>query len=230
MKFERALEFTRYNSGKHMLDSGGESGRLWQRPPPPQSLTVGDSIGLTAVLAEYFNEDEELNAAYHEWVAVRRSGRGQRDGGWFETTAEFMEEMGYQEVARDNIYNTENDFDQVFVFEIWSLDRVKDWYYSKDVVVVLYIHTGADVRGGYSPPLFGKWTTESNLPELRLRWYAEPGDPDSADAAEEFNQSGQESTRYSIECDGYETEDLPDGGFIGKKDGVVLKFTPDYCP
>lgn len=110
------------------------------------------------------------------------------------------------------------------------MDGDKDWYYSDDVVIVLYVHTGADVRGGYSPPLFGKWTMECDLPELRLTWYAEPGNPDSAAAAEEFNQCGQESTRYNIECEGYETEDLPEGGFTATKDGIVLKFTPDYYP
>lgn len=223
MKYERALEFTRYNSGKHMMDSGGESGRSWQQPPPPNSMVVGDSICLTGVLVEHFEEDSDLNAAYHEWV-------GDKDGSWFETTSEFMEEHGYTEVARDNVYNTENDFDQVFVFEVWSLDGDEDWYYSDDVVIVLYVHTGADVRGGYSPPLFGKWTMEGNLPELRLTWYAEPGNPDSEAAAEEFNQCGQEQTRYSIEREGYETEALPEGGFTATKDGIVLKFTPDYYP
>jgi len=221
MKYERVIEFTRYNSGTHFLDSGGDNGRIWQQPPPPNNVIDGESICLTGVLVEHFDEDEALNAAYREWVA-------ERDGSWFETAAEFMEEMGYVSLGRDNTYNSENDFDQVFVYEAWSLDHGIDWCYSSDVVMTLFVHTGADVRGGYSPPLFGKWRCETNIPELRLKYDCEAGDPSHEDIAQRFNDS--DVSRWDVEKQGYEIETLENGSFRATKDDVVLTFSLYYYP
>lgn len=221
MKYERVLEFTRYNSGTHFLDSGGDNGRIWQQPPPPNNVINGESICLTGVLVEHFDEDEALNAAYREWVA-------ERDGSWFETAAEFMEEMGYVSLGRDNTYNSENDFDQVFVYEAWGLEPESDWFYSNNVIMTLFVHTGADVRGGYSPPLFGKWCCETNIPELRLKYDCEAGDPAHEDAAEDFN--GSDVSRWYVEQRGYEIETLENGSFRATKDDVVLTFSPYYYP
>ena len=221
MKYERVLEFTRYNSGTHFLDSGGDNGRIWQRSPPPNNVIDGESICLTGVLVEHFEEDEALNAAYREWVA-------ERDGSWFETTSEFMEEMGYVSHRRGNTYNYENDMDQCFVYEAWGLEPDSDWYYSSDVIMTLFVHTGADVRGGYSPPLFGKWRCETNIPGLRLKYDCEAGDPAHEDAAEGFN--GSDVSRWDVEKKGYEIETLENGSFRATKDDVVLTFSPYYYP
>lgn len=157
MKFSTALAFTRYNSGKNMLDSGGAYGRHWQQPAPSGEDIIrvsedGGTIETTRWLADWFDL-HDLHHAYHEGVEA--------DGhGGFESGASFLEDAGYKCLARDNTYNNENDLSQDFVWEVWVPEHVEcaDWVWANtwrdSVVVVIYVHTGCDIRGGYSPPMF----------------------------------------------------------------------------
>jgi hypothetical protein len=162
-QFERIARLCRHNSGIHMLDSGGERGRHWQRLPAtletPQAtmdlyqrnghdLSITGTITLEHWINEQFNVLDDLHDQFDKFLETN-------DDDWFDAGTAFMESLGYHQHARDNVYNNDNDFSQVFVWEVWSKEPSEaDWLYAKDVVVVLYIHTGADVRGGYSPPLF----------------------------------------------------------------------------
>ena len=76
-----------------------------------------------------------------------------------------MERLGYHQLARDNTYNWgSNDLDQCFVFEVWSKDESEEWIYAEDAVVLVYAHTGADVRGGYARPIAVVFDGEYSVP------------------------------------------------------------------
>jgi hypothetical protein len=66
------------------------------------------------------------------------------------------------------------------------------------------------------------------MPELRLKYDCEAGDPAHEDAAEGFN--GSDVSRWDVEKKGYEIETLENGSFRATKDDVVLTFSPYYYP
>jgi hypothetical protein len=164
-QFDRIARLCRHNSGKHMLDSGQEHGRHWQQlpatPETPQAtidlyqrsghdLSISGTITLEHWINEQFDVLDDLHEQFDKFLE-------DNDEDWFDAGTSFMESLGYHQHARDNVYNNDNDFSQVFVWEVWTKQPTEpDWLYAKDAVVLLYIHTGCDVRGGYSPPLFVK--------------------------------------------------------------------------
>lgn len=55
----------------------------------------------------------------------------------------------YQSMYRDNVYNHENNFSDVFVFEVFAHENTSDWCYADDIYVSVAVHRGGDVRGNY---------------------------------------------------------------------------------
>ena len=212
MEYARALEFTRYNSGKHFLDSGLDNGRHWQQPAPPEGepVTIPDgsecpydvALSLTQLLADVYDEDTYTTEAFEEWSA----GSEGYAGSWFGDVDEFLTGRGYVQRARDNVYNGENDLDQVFIYEVWTHEEFGydgEWLYSHysdgDVneygaIVVIYAHTGADVRGGYSKPLFVTSLGDYRVPfDLCVEWHLEPvRDDDEGEVGELADQVNDE--------------------------------------
>ena len=172
--FQTLARFCRWNSGKSLLDSGGDSGRAWQQPPVPSdvdyvSLDVGGDGDInypimntarfldshcelaTRELAngesETIQDQFERFCDWHSWLT------GGDQCSWFEMGERFLESLGYTQHARDNTYNVENDLSQNYVWELWTKNENEaDWINADrdDTVFVTFIHTGADIRGGYS--------------------------------------------------------------------------------
>jgi hypothetical protein len=171
--------FTRQNTGSHMLDSGGIYGRIWQSPAPTGKFSVSRdgtvSLTLTGLLVEHASLVSEIQEAIEAALA------GDDDLTWFESGPRVMEERGYRLASRDNTYNGENDLDQNFVWEVWQLDEVeREWLYDDDAVVLVYAHTGCDVRGGYSRPIAVRFEGEYALPvDLVVGFYAASGEVES---------------------------------------------------
>lgn len=176
MDHARTLDFVRANSGKHLCDSGDIYGRHYDAPPPPtdQPLVYADPRYLmsgpaisTAVWLEYFiTEHPALTAA---WQASPEYS--DPDLPWFDALDQFMQRTGYREVAADNVYNRDCDFDQVFVWQVWipaDAPEPTDWLWADDAVVVYFIHTGCDVRSGYSPPIIAESCRDSGQGEYVL--------------------------------------------------------------
>ena len=104
-----------------------------------------------------------------------------KDESWFELAEMFMESTGFTRHARDNVYNGENTLTQMYIFEVWTNDaNESDWIYPSDKsITVIFIHTGCDVRGGYSPPLFCRGSSEYPVPfDLCSQYYIECRDQD----------------------------------------------------
>ena len=105
------------------------------------------SINTSAWLNELFDEPLDLDIPNEAWdndVVVR---------GLCEDHASIETNEGVQlvEATRENVYNGENDFNQVFTFSIYStIDDKDEWYYGNDAVyIAVCLHLGGDVRGNY---------------------------------------------------------------------------------
>ena len=164
------LEACRANTGTHFLDSGGDNGRHWQKPaismdhpivswdPRFKDATLHTGPFLVEWAGDGIAHDihERFDAYAEEYPNTP----------WFELADQFMrDELGLEQAARDNTYNGESDLDQCFVWEVWNDGTNLDWIYpDESTVTVLYIHTGCDVRGGYSWPVFIRPNRDYSVP------------------------------------------------------------------
>ena len=146
------------NTGKHMLDSGFENGRMWQRnqnvefentPRVEIEWTDGKFDYATVSAYHYLSEvlefdwlteiiNEEIVEQNYHWVQdvdLDASIRYEEHG-----------EVNYIDVEEEsepfNSYNYENNLSQVI---LW-----KEFECNGDKYCLLQIHGGADVRGGYT--------------------------------------------------------------------------------
>lgn len=158
----------RYNSGRHFLDSGGANGRHWQKPWQPKdapAVTVDDygaTINTAHFLAEHLEVDLKIQKKFDGWA--RRPEN--KELSWFEAGEKYaLEELRLEQLGRGNSYNEENDLSQVYVWEVYAREMKRDWLFADDdILTVIYVHTGADVRGGYSYPLFCRPRGEYSIP------------------------------------------------------------------
>ena len=62
------------------------------------------------------------------------------------------EGVAYEQVSRDNVYNHEQDFSDVFTFAVYVPVGTPEWYYAENVYIAPGKHRGGDVRGNYEGP------------------------------------------------------------------------------
>lgn len=64
---------------------------------------------------------------------------------------ETAEGRNYRRTQVDNVYNNENDFSDVFQWQVFYPEesRSGDWFYADDVYVAIEPHMGGDPRGNY---------------------------------------------------------------------------------
>lgn len=87
----------------------------------------------------------------------------------------------YQQVARDNTYNQENDLSANYVFSVFAPVDCSDWLWADDVFVVVENHLGGDVRGNYGPLAVYRVDSigDSGFFDLVCGWFASPINQDS---------------------------------------------------
>ncbi len=187
--FEVVATAARYNSGRSICDSGDHYGRHYENPAIPRSAAEASWAPCSEDGAPWH---AQLETAV--WLAERCSLATTEHGNklgdlfelwaelwpnssWFETGEKFMQSLGYHQHARDNTYNSENDLTQSVVWEVWTENASEsDWVWADGAIVVAYIHTGCDVRGGYSPPIFLEHQGEYSAPlDFCCGFYAESG-------------------------------------------------------
>ena len=153
------------NTGTHMLDSGGASGRAWQQnagkvvadfeaqPTASLEIWVREWQGkLTADLTPTVNVFHkltsgllELDDCCAEFNALSVDDWGSDLNGVSHDGEEWLHNHGFTWNDRTcgfNTYNWDNNFSQVLQGNI--IERDDETY------VLLQIHGGADVRGGYT--------------------------------------------------------------------------------
>lgn len=145
------------NTGTHMLDSGGASGRHWQRN---QGLTVETLMERPEASWGYAAEYVVLDLFHYLRKRLEFAADVQAEFDAFSEGSEepwavdleefFAERFPDAEVTGGYTYNHENCLSQDFVWHQID-DDDSDW---DDKLVVLQIHGGADARGGFTAPKF----------------------------------------------------------------------------
>ena len=205
--YEEAVTFTREDTGKRLCDSGDFYGRAYEQPPEPEEEVTcyGEptdwydfGINTTKLLADWFEPNEDLMQQYADHDEANDCCIDHMD-----QVIVFLESLGYERHLRrrDNTYNHEQDLTQQFVWEVLThefADEPIDWIWNNDDwhevelpdgttlpsrIVVVHVHTGCDVRSGYSRPLIGRFAGEYVVPlDLKVEWYvAEPEDHEAND-------------------------------------------------
>jgi hypothetical protein len=152
------------NTGRHLLDSGDTYGRHWQRNA---GMTVGDFLARPEVTPGIFTHDgvttvdyvtldvfhflrhrvtynAELTSAFNAYESERDSYES-----WPAVITSWLDFVGARCEGADPVsYNTANGEDYLSqVLQFWIFDG--DY---GDHHVVLQVHGGCDVRGGYTAP------------------------------------------------------------------------------
>jgi hypothetical protein len=178
----------RENTGVAMCDSGGDHGRNWQQPPIPEDAPEirdwHEGCPATIETATFLkNQMEILRDLQKEWQEFNESlnENPENDVSWFESAEKFMEDdyPEYQKMVKGNVYNEENDLSSVYTFTVYKQKCVNDdWiYFDSTDIVVMHMHTGADVRGGYGRPVFCRSKGDYSVPlDLRAEYCAIDGD------------------------------------------------------
>lgn len=150
------------NTGRHMLDSGGAYGRSWERNQgktaetflanPPVRLQHGEFVTLDVFhwLRARLEYDPVMDRKLQVWNALFGENMA-----WLEVAETFASKVstGDADSGRfggylagvTNSYNHEESLSQTIQFVIFE-DR------DGETVVLLQIHGGCDVRGGYTRP------------------------------------------------------------------------------
>ena len=141
------------NTGVAMCDSG-MYGRHWEknrstndfRNKPYANVDEGCiSLSLFHYLNEKLTYDGKMNAKFKRFSTSLKM----KDEGWLTCMEEFVEKYGckndYMGYGTENSYNGECSLDQTIQFS-WFTDDNDISY------IILQVHGGADVRGGYSEP------------------------------------------------------------------------------
>lgn len=137
------------NTGRHILDSGGAYGRHWEQN---QGLDMTEqpkawhSYGPTLSTFHYLNDRLEFAPAMDRLFNIVMHDS---DEPWLQDMLEFANKMDDSPMYRDsrngwNSYNDETLLDQVIQWEEFDY---KDEHY-----ILLQVHGGCDVRGGYTKP------------------------------------------------------------------------------
>jgi hypothetical protein len=141
-------------TGRHMLDSGDAYGRHWQRNAGMTAESFAERptaswgwrgeyviVDLYHWLTERLSFAEELDAEFQRFAEQRP------DDGWLSIAEEFAEQR-WSEAERStiNTCNGEDSLSQTIQY-VLVLDHAAGEEY-----VILQIHGGCDLRGGYTQP------------------------------------------------------------------------------
>ena len=164
------------NTGSHTLDSGKAYGRHWERnqkrrfdAEPEVALEVSahggidekgkpyeyvellPSINVYHFLSEALEYAEKLDRQFQAFA--RRAEF--RDEAWLSIMEAFAEKQGWEDRNTFNSYNSEDWLSQVIQGVVCTGEGSQD-----DSFVLLHIHQGCDVRGGYGKPRAFRWSTD----------------------------------------------------------------------
>jgi len=159
------------NTGIHMLDSGGAYERSWQQnakrdfaAEPAATITVEEGyIDIRRSTYHFLNEclefDEAMTLGFEQFckgIEVRSEHRA----AWLTLMEEFVESINAKGIYGEgppivtNTYNHDSLLDQVIQYVYFELDE--------QGYVLLQIHGGCDVRGGYTAPRAFRCNIESS--------------------------------------------------------------------
>lgn len=171
---EVIISMLKENTGKHFLDSGGAYGRNWEQNQirefenePYGFLDFGKEWmyyykNVYHHLTENLEYDDDMNQRFLDYV---ESNDPDFDWNWFKCARKFINDPKnefsglYNEGSpfTENTYNLDNSLSQDFQFSYFETED--------SAYILLMIHGGCDIRGGYTDPKAFKVIE----PELFLR-------------------------------------------------------------
>lgn len=154
------FELLTENTGRHSLDSGGAYGRAWERnqsktledfKAEPEARWDGYGVTLSVFhfLSTVLDYDAEADAAFQAWCEDRE------DTHYMEDMEEYAEFMGGR-ANTVNSYNGEDLLSQTIQYTAFIPDEANPngdcWWDTDEAIILLQVHGGCDVRGGYTRP------------------------------------------------------------------------------
>lgn len=184
----------------------------------PIELDVEETFDAYGNSKEHWDNDPAIRTACEDFESVEQN-----------------ESVQLVEACRENVYNAENDFGQVFTFTIYSTPEDKtEWYYGNDAVyIAVCLHLGGDPRGNYgdvnvyrcddSDALLGflDWT---------IGWHVVEGETgELVPSADRFTIGYASNPTCELESalDGDDKGEWIDGAYHAKLDGVDVVCTPE---
>jgi hypothetical protein len=151
------------NTGRHMMDSGGTNGRAWQRNAlktledfknePEAWLDGGDYPDISKstfwLLVNNLEHDPDLTAAYWKFDEARPNDS------YFETIEAWLDKLGVPGEGGDFYGDSRFSFNTYNWSDNWLGDQTlqgTSFGLGGGYYLILQVHGGADVRGGYSRP------------------------------------------------------------------------------
>lgn len=163
------------NTGAHILDSGSAYGRHWERnrdikdfrENPKVNVNIDaeyETVNITVDLFHYLNaflevteDSEKLDIAFNQFAERDRN----KDKNWLT----LMEDFTQNRVT--NTYNFDNHLSQVISYTTWDPEENKEYIGYHDFIL-LRIHNGCDVRGGYTKPRVFEFAQDPEYWTLRM--------------------------------------------------------------
>lgn len=151
------------NTGTHFLDSGGSDGRAWQRNAKktledfraePEAYFEGGEypeVGKSTFwhLVNNLKHDQGLNAAYHAFAETYP------DESWLEINELWLDKLGVPDEGGDFYSESRWTFNTYNFSDEWLCDQTLQGTFfgmGGSDYLILQVHGGADVRGGYTKP------------------------------------------------------------------------------
>lgn len=161
------LNMLKENTGRHFLDSGGAYGRHWERnqkrditKDPPCHVDYYDgnaevSFSLYHFLISHLEYDEVCDKLTQEFIEMSNTKENE-DKDWYDLMHDWIKAKGFEFKGEDNSYNHDTLLDQDIAFRLFD-DEENNY-------ILLQIHGGCDVRGGYTAPKIFR------LPDVDYFW------------------------------------------------------------
>jgi len=144
------------NTGTHPLDSGGAFGRGWQRSNALKDLDWMQAKRLIhevedgylkiqknayLFLCDHLSYDIEMDKRFHEFCELPEN---QKEGYYYLMKDFITWKNDFEYLWGANTYNGDSILNRVLQFEVFECNNFD--------YIIIQIHNGADVRGGYSTP------------------------------------------------------------------------------
>lgn len=157
----RIYELMTENTGTHFLDSGMDSGRHWQqnqghtieewvaRPSAILETEYGtypvlDLFGFLTARLRLTERAEEFQQAFDAWISEDAERSAFSCADMEEWAEQFHDSRAHFRAEICNSYNWENYLSQTIQYV--------NFQFQDSAFVLLQVHGGADVRGGYTRP------------------------------------------------------------------------------